>query len=55
MFAGVHVNARQMMERGGLLKTIGEDSFFWSSDQVIVEAGRRGGRHCQSGVAKRMG
>ncbi|MBL8062828.1 MAG: SulP family inorganic anion transporter [Anaerolineales bacterium] len=46
MFAGVHDNARQMMERGGLVKTIGEENFFWSSDQAIVEAERRGCRFC---------
>lgn len=41
MFAGIHDNAKQMMERGGLVKTIGEKNFFWSSDQAIVEAERR--------------
>ena len=41
MFAGVHDNARNMMERGGLVKIIGEKNFFWSSDQAIVEAERR--------------
>ncbi len=46
MFAGVHDNAKQMMERGGLVKTIGEDNFFWSSDQAIVEAERRGCKFC---------
>jgi SulP family sulfate permease len=46
MFAGVHDNARNMMERGGLVKTIGEKNFFWSSDQAIVEAERRGCKFC---------
>jgi SulP family sulfate permease len=46
MFAGVHDNARQMMERGGLVQTIGEENFFWSSDQAIVEAEKRGCRFC---------
>jgi SulP family sulfate permease len=46
MFAGIHDNARQMMERGGLVKTIGEENFFWSSDQAIVEAERRGCPFC---------
>lgn len=41
MFAGVHDNAKQMMERGGLVKMIGEENFFWSSDQAIVEAEKR--------------
>jgi len=47
MFAGVHENARQMMERGGLIQTIGEENFFWSSDQAIVEAERRGCKFCR--------
>ena len=42
MFAGVHKNARRMMERAGLVEEIGGDNFFWSSDQAIVEAERRG-------------
>ena len=46
MFAGVHDNARQMMERGGLLQSIGEENFFWSSDQAIVEAEKRGCKFC---------
>ncbi|MBK8781953.1 MAG: SulP family inorganic anion transporter [Anaerolineales bacterium] len=46
MFAGVHDNARNMMERGGLVETIGEKNFFWSSDQAIVEAERRGCKFC---------
>ena len=46
MFAGVHDTARQMMERGGLVQTIGEENFFWSSDQAIVEAERRGCLFC---------
>jgi SulP family sulfate permease len=46
MFAGVHDNARNMMERGGLVKTVGQENFFWSSDQAIVEAERRGCKFC---------
>jgi len=46
MFAGVHDNARNMMERGGLIQTIGEENFFWSSDQAIVEAEKRGCKFC---------
>src|SRR5215207_6167793 len=46
MFAGIHDNARNMMERGGLVKEIGEENFFWSSDQAIVEAERRGCKFC---------
>jgi sulfate permease, SulP family len=50
MFAGVHENALQMLERGGLLKTIGENNFFWSSDQAIVEAEKRGCGFCEQSV-----
>jgi len=46
MFAGVHDNARNMMERGGLVEAIGEANFFWSSDQAIVEAEHRGCKFC---------
>jgi SulP family sulfate permease len=46
MCAGVHDNARSMMERGGLVQAIGEENFFWSSDQAIVEAERRGCKFC---------
>ena len=46
MFVGIHDNARNMMERGGLVKEIGEENFFWSSDQAIVEAERRGCKFC---------
>lgn len=46
MFAGVHDNARQMMQRGGLIKAIGEENFFWSSDQAIVAAEGRGCKYC---------
>ena len=46
MFAGLHDNARTMMERGGLVQAIGDESFFWSSDQAILEAERRGCKFC---------
>ena len=46
MFAGVHDNAREMLERGGLVEAIGEENFFWSSDQAIVEAEKRGCMFC---------
>lgn len=38
MFAGVHENVMQMMRRGNLVDDIGEQNFFWSSDQAIVAA-----------------
>ncbi len=50
MFAGVHENARAMMERDGLVQIIGEENFFWSSDQAIVEAERRGCPFCESEI-----
>ena len=46
MFAGIHDNARQMLERGGLVQTVGEENFYWSSDQAIVEAEKRGCKFC---------
>jgi SulP family sulfate permease len=46
MFAGVHDNAYNMMLRGGLVERIGRENFFWSSDQAIVEAERRGCEFC---------
>jgi SulP family sulfate permease len=46
MFAGVHDNAYDIMKRGGLVETIGKENFFWSSDQAIVEAERRGCKFC---------
>jgi SulP family sulfate permease len=50
MFAGVHENVRTMMERGGLVKLVGEENFFWSSDQAIVEAEKRGCYFCSSSI-----
>jgi sulfate permease, SulP family len=47
MFAGVHDNACNMMKRGGLTQTIGQENFFWSSDQAIVEAEKRGCGFCR--------
>jgi hypothetical protein len=35
-----------MLERGGLVDKIGAHNFFWSSDQAIVEAERRGCKFC---------
>jgi SulP family sulfate permease len=47
MFAGMHDNAYNMMQRGGLVETIGKENFFWSSDQAIVEAEKRGCEFCK--------
>jgi SulP family sulfate permease len=46
MFAGVHENVHAMLERGGLTDQIGLENFFWSSDQAIVIAERRGCKFC---------
>ena len=46
MFAGIHDNAYSIMKRGGLTEVIGEKNFFWSSDQAIVEAEKRGCKFC---------
>jgi SulP family sulfate permease len=48
MFSGVHENAMTMMRRGGLVEHIGEQNFFWASDEAIVEAERRGCRFCEN-------
>lgn len=48
MFAGVHDNVYEMMKRGGLVEIIGKENFFWSSDQAIVEAEKRGCSFCQA-------
>ena len=46
MFSGIHDNAKQMMERGGLVEAVGEENFFWSSDQAIIEAEKRDCKFC---------
>jgi SulP family sulfate permease len=46
MLAGVYDRVRIMMERGGVLDQIGRENLFWSSDQAIVEAERRGCSYC---------
>jgi len=46
MLAGVHESARRMLERGGLAAAIGQENFFWSADQAIVAAERRGCAYC---------
>ena len=48
MFSGVHENAMTMMQRGGLMEHIGEENFFWASDEAIVEAERRGCSFCET-------
>ncbi len=48
MFSGVHENAMTMMRRGGLVEHIGEENFFWASDEAIVEAERRRCQFCET-------
>ncbi len=45
--SSVQENARIMMERGCLVEEFGQENFFWSSDQAIVEAERRGCKFCE--------
>ena len=52
MIAGAHDNARKMMARGGLVQAIGAENFFWSSDQAIVEAEKRGCQFCSIRVTE---
>lgn len=47
MFSGVHENAMIMMRRGGLVEHIGEENYFWASDEAIVEAEQRGCKFCE--------
>jgi SulP family sulfate permease len=46
MITGVHESVRKMMERGGLVESIGNKNFFWSSDQAIVEAENQSCPYC---------
>ncbi|MGC8856633.1 MAG: SulP family inorganic anion transporter [Anaerolineae bacterium] len=48
MCSGVHDNVRNMMARAGLLQILGEENFFWASDEAIVEAERRGCSLCEN-------
>ncbi len=47
MFSGVQDNVKTMMQRGGLVDAVGEENFFWASDEAIVEASRRNCAICQ--------
>jgi SulP family sulfate permease len=46
MFAGIHDSVSNVIKRGGLTEIIGAENFFWSSDQAIVEAEKRGCLFC---------
>ncbi len=41
MLSGVHENVMNTLRRGGLVEKIGEENFFWASDEAIVAAERR--------------
>ncbi len=42
MLASVQPGVQQMLVRGGLESSIGQENIFWSADQAIVEAEKRG-------------
>jgi sulfate permease, SulP family len=46
MLASVQPGVQTMLSRGGLDEMIGAENFFWSADQAIVEAERRGCAYC---------
>jgi len=51
MLAGAQPSVLEMLERGGLAQTIGTGNIFWSADQAIVEAERRGCAHCKADLS----
>lgn len=53
MLAGVGDPVLRMLRRGGLVERVGEANVFWSADQAIVEAERRGCAHCAAEEAAR--
>lgn len=53
MLAGATDPVQRMLERGGLAARIGAANQFWSADQAIVEAERRGCAHCAAEAAPR--
>ena len=50
MLTGLHDDVRRMMERGGLITEIGQKNIFWSADQAIIMANRRGCPYCRNEV-----
>lgn len=46
MLASVQPGVQTMLSRGGLDTMIGPENFFWSADQAIVEAEKRGCVYC---------
>ncbi len=51
MLTGLAPQVHQMLVRGGQIHDIGEANVFWSSDQAIVEAERRGCAFCGAETA----
>ncbi|MBI5564456.1 MAG: SulP family inorganic anion transporter, partial [Chloroflexi bacterium] len=47
MLAGTPPAVRRTLEQGGLIELIGEENFFWSSDQAIEAAEQRDCAHCE--------
>jgi hypothetical protein len=47
MLAGTPPAVRRTLEQGALVELIGEENFFWSSDQAIVAAEQRDCAHCE--------
>jgi SulP family sulfate permease len=41
MLCAVQPNVKTMLDRSRLTEEIGENNFFWSADQAIIEANRR--------------
>lgn len=48
MLTGLTPQVQQTLQRGGQIHEIGEQNVFWSSDQAIVEAERRGCAYCSA-------
>ncbi len=46
MLASVQPGVQQMLARGGLEAQLGPENIFWSADQAIVEAEKRGCTYC---------
>ena len=51
LLSGIHADVQRMLERGGLLATIGAENIFWSADQAIVAAEQRTCAYCGSSPA----
>jgi SulP family sulfate permease len=51
MLAGVQPGVQTMLGRGGLENQIGQENIFWSADQAIVEAEKRGCAYCGAEAA----